>query len=352
MQQHILIVDDSDINLMVFASMMSKIDKAVSHTFTQSAKAFAWAQAQQRVDLMIVDFEMPEMDGMEFLQQARSTPQLANVPIIMITANDQRSVRYRALDAGANDFLSKPIDKVEFLARVRNLLQLSQAKHMLNDRAAWLSDEVEKATEAILERERDTVVRLCRAAEFRDPETGGHILRMANYSRLIAKQLGLSQAEQELLLEAAPMHDLGKVGIPDSILLKPGRLTPEEFEIMKQHASFGYELLKGSKSKVLRAGAEIALGHHEKFDGSGYPQGLRGEQIPLFCRIVAVADVFDALTSPRPYKRAWTLEEAVDLLHANAGSHFDPRCVDAFFHGWEEILDVHDKYRDELDELE
>jgi putative two-component system response regulator len=256
-------------------------------------------------------------------------------------------VRYRALDAGANDFLGKPVDNVEFLARARNMLSLSAARSRLANQAQWLTSEVRKATEVLLQRERDTVFRLCKAAEYRDPETGAHILRMAHYSQLIAKNLGMTQEEQELLLEAAPMHDIGKVGISDNILLKPGRLTPEEFEIMKQHASFGYELLKDSNSLVLQAGAEIALGHHEKFDGSGYPQGLKGEEIPLLSRIVAVADVFDALTSERPYKKAWSLEQAVDFLNAGSGSHFDPQCVNAFLEGFDEALEIRERYQEE-----
>jgi putative two-component system response regulator len=170
---------------------------------------------------------------------------------------------------------------------------------------------------------------------------------MAHYSRLIAKHLGLPEADQDLILQAAPMHDIGKVGITDNILLKPGRLTGPEFEIMKQHAEFGYELLHGSTSKVLQAGAEIARGHHEKFDGSGYPQGKKGEEIPLFSRIVAVADVFDALTSERPYKKAWTLEQAVDFLNTGAGTHFDPACVQAFLNGFDEVLEIRDRYQEE-----
>jgi putative two-component system response regulator len=265
----------------------------------------------------------------------------------MITANDQKQVRYRALDSGANDFLAKPVDKVEFLARAKNMLSLSAARRKLADRAEWLHSEVKKATEVIVQREQETVFRLCKAAEYRDPETGAHILRMAHYSRLIAKHLGLPEADQDLILQAAPMHDIGKVGITDNILLKPGRLTGPEFEIMKQHAEFGYELLHGSTSKVLQAGAEIARGHHEKFDGSGYPQGKKGEEIPLFSRIVAVADVFDALTSERPYKKAWTLEQAVDFLNTGAGTHFDPACVQAFLNGFDEVLEIRDRYQEE-----
>jgi putative two-component system response regulator len=173
---------------------------------------------------------------------------------------------------------------------------------------------------------------------------------MAHYSRLIAQRLGFSTEDQDLLLEAAPMHDIGKVGIPDRILLKPGRLTPEEFALMKQHATLGFDLLQGSSSRVLQVGAEIARGHHEKFDGSGYPAGLAGEEIPIFSRIVAVADVFDALTSERPYKKAWPLQEAVDFLRASAGQHFDPQVVQAFFDGWDEVLAIRAQYQD--DEIE
>jgi putative two-component system response regulator len=176
----------------------------------------------------------------------------------MITANDQKQIRYRALDMGASDFLTKPVDKVEFLARAKNMLTLNETRKKLASHADWLADEVRKATKEIVERERETVVRLSRAAEYRDPETGAHILRMANFSQLIAREMGLSLDEQNLLLEAAPMHDIGKVGIADKILLKPGRLDPEEFDIMKRHAMIGYELLKGSSSRVLQAGAEIA----------------------------------------------------------------------------------------------
>ena len=298
-------------------------------------------------DLVIVDYMMPEMDGLEFIRLLREIPGREAIPVLMITANDQKQIRYRALDIGANDFLTKPVDKVEFLARAKNMLTLNDARKKLADQAAWLAEEVRKATHEVVERERETVIRLSRAAEFRDPETGAHILRMAHFSQIIARGMGLSESDQYLLLEAAPMHDIGKVGIADKILLKPGRLEPEEFEIMKRHATIGYELLQGSSSRVLQAGAEIARGHHEKFDGSGYPQGLKGEDIPIFSRIVAVADVFDALTSERPYKKAWDVEAAVDFLKAGSGSHFDPACVTAFLNAWDDVQRVRARYSEE-----
>jgi putative two-component system response regulator len=219
----------------------------------------------------------------------------------------------------------------------------------LANRAEWLAAEVAQATAEIAAREKEAILRLSRAAEYRDPETGSHLLRMSNYTRLIAEQLGLSPDEQELLLEASPMHDIGKVGTPDQILLKPGRLTPEEFEIMKQHATIGYEILRDSVSPLLQCAAKLAMAHHEKFDGSGYPQALAGEAIPLHGRIVAVADVFDALTSERPYKKAWTLEAAVDFLKSNSGSHFDPACVEALLAVWPQVLEIRARYYDEPD---
>ena len=347
MAHQVLIVDDTEINLILFGALVKKLENCVPITFISSTEGLAWAQVNDP-DLIIVDYMMPELDGIEFIQRLRATPGKEGVPILMITANDQKQVRYRALDAGASDFLTKPVDKIEFLARASNMLALSDVRKKLADRATWLAEEVRKATSEIVQRERETVIRLSKAAEYRDPETGAHILRMAHFSELIAKGLGLSVADQELLLEAAPMHDIGKVGIADGILLKPGRLTPDEFEIMKQHAIFGYEILKGSSSKVLQAGADIARAHHEKFDGTGYPQGLQGDGIPIFSRIVAVADVFDALTSERPYKKAWSLEQAVDHLKANTGTHFDPLCVDAFLAQWEAVLEIRQRFA-ELD---
>lgn len=346
MIQKILIVDDTEINLILFGALVKKLENCEPHTFGDAAQGLEWA-AHHLPDLLIVDYMMPEIDGLEFITRFRSIPGREAVPVVMITANDQKAIRYRALDLGANDFLTKPVDKVEFLARTKNMLMVNEARMQLMNRAAWLDAEVRKATAEILARERETVIRLCKAAEYRDPETGAHILRMAHFSCLIAKQLGLSVADQELLLEAAPMHDIGKVGIADSILLKPGRLDEAEFAIMKQHAIFGYELLQGSSSRVLQAGAEIAKGHHEKFDGSGYPGGLKGAEIPIFSRIVAVADVFDALTSERPYKKAWELEAAVDFLVAGSGSHFDPDCVKAFLDAWEDVLVIRERYRED-----
>ena len=345
MTYKILIVDDAEINLILFEALLKRVGDCTPVMFSDSVAALACAKTDD-FDLIIVDYMMPEVNGMEFITAFRSTPGRQHIPVLMITANDQKQVRYDALEKGATDFLTKPVDKIEFMARVKNMLDLGASRKMLENRAAWLAEEVQKATAEIKERERETVIRLSRAAEYRDPETGAHILRMAHYSQLIARGLGLPPSVCELLLEAAPMHDIGKVGIADSILLKPGRLSFEEFEVMKQHAVLGHEILKGSASLVLQAGAEIALGHHEKFDGSGYPAGLSGEAIPIFSRIVAVADVFDALTSERPYKSAWSLERASEHLKAQVGSHFDPACLASFFSQWDSVVDIQQRFKD------
>ncbi len=345
MTSKVLIVDDSEINLFLFDTLINKLGGCESVTFLDSQAGLAWAQAHD-VQLVIVDYMMPDLNGVEFIQRLRQTPGKQEVPILMITTNEEKQVLYQALDAGATDFLTKPIDRIEFLARVKNMLALSESRRQLADRAAWLADEVRKATAEILERERETVVRLSKAAEYRDPETGAHILRMAHYAALIARGMGLSVADQELLLLAAPLHDVGKVGIPDAILLKPGRLGPDELYIMKKHAEYGHQILDGSLSRVLQAGAIIAWTHHEKFDGTGYPRGLQGQDIPVFSRIVAVADVFDALTSQRPYKSAWELERAVQHLRAGAGTSFDPACIAALLSQWDEVLAIRERFAD------
>ncbi|MDD2883949.1 MAG: response regulator [Dechloromonas sp.] len=342
----VLIIDDSQINLTLIRALIIKQGGCEPIVFDRPLNALEWCR-QHVPDLVIVDYMMPDMDGLSFIAAFRALHGRTEIPVLMITANDQKDVRYQALRGGANDFLTKPIDKFEFGARVGNMLALRAGQKYLANRAAELEEKVQERTQAIRDRERELIFRISRAAEFRDPETGAHIQRMAYYSEIIAQGLDLDEVSRRLLLEAAPMHDVGKIGIPDLILLKPGRLSPEEFEVMKRHAVLGYELLKDSGSGIMQAGAEIALSHHEKYDGSGYPKGLKGQQIPLFGRIVAVADVFDALTSSRPYKRAWTVEEACKMLEDGRGTHFDPLCVEAFFAGWDQVLEIKQRFRDE-----
>lgn len=342
---NIVIVDDTQINVTLMQALVNRIEGCKPICFTESSAGLAWCLENQP-DLVIVDYMMPAPDGIEFIQKLRASPGRTELPILMVTAAHEKEVRYRALESGASDFLTKPVDRIEFTSRVKNMLAIRRSHVALADRAAWLAEEVAKATAGIREREREAVFRLARAAEFRDPETGAHIQRMAHYSKLIAAKIGLDAEQQELILEAAPMHDVGKLGTPDMILLKPGKLTPEEFAVMKQHATIGWEILRDSNAPTLKIAAEIAYTHHEKFDGSGYPRGLAGEQIPLFGRIVALADVFDALTSARPYKPAWEFDRAWSFIAEQRGSHFDPQLTDAFLQLKQEAAVIREQYLD------
>lgn len=345
------IVDDNDINLMLFEQLALRSGPDVEvATYADPLAALA-ACGSAVPDMIVVDYMMPGMDGHQYVEAVRKLPGLRDVPIVMVTAAAERSVRQKALELGVTDFLAKPVDPAEARVRFANLLALRRSHLQLRDRNRWLADEVRKATETVVRRERELILRLSKAAEFRDPETGAHIVRMARYSELIARRLGKDEEYCQLILKAAPMHDLGKLGIPDHILLKPGKLTEEEFAVMTGHPLIGHEILSGSESQLIRMGAEIALSHHEKFDGSGYPNKLAGEAIPLSGRIVAVADVFDALTSARPYKEAWPVEKARALLEDNCGTHFDPTCVDAFLAEWDAVLRIRAELADAPDVL-
>jgi len=344
---NVVIIDDAQLNLTLMQHLVRKLPHCEPTCFLDPVTALLWC-LEHEPDLVIVDYMMPKMSGTELVEKFRN--RYPDVPVLMVTANHETELRHQALAMGVTDFLNKPLDNVEFVARVKNMLALRQSHQHLSDRAAWLASEVAEATTKIMEQEREMVFCLAKAAEYRDHETGAHILRMAHYSKHIARVLGLSEAQQALLLEAAPMHDIGKVGTPDMILLKPGKLTVEEFEIMKQHALIGFEVLNASSAPLLKVAAEIAYTHHEKFDGTGYPRGLKGEEIPLFGRIVAVADVFDALTSVRPYKKAWSVEQASQLLRDGAGTHFDASCVAAFFTDFEAVLAIKNQFKD--DEIE
>ena len=337
---NVLIVDDDRMNLELFGHMLEGVDGVNTVAMDDPALALALC-GRDKPDLVVVDYIMPDMDGLEFLARLRAMFAEAPVATIMVTADTDRGVRHRALQLGADDFLTKPMDRIELRARVGNLLARHRAQQALQARAASLSDAVTEAACAIAAGELDAVHRMARLAQLRDAETGNHLMRMAQYARLVAAGLGLGLDEQELICAAAPMHDLGKVGIPDHILQKPGRLDAAEMACMRTHPRIGAEILAGSSSPILQAAAAIALSHHEKYDGSGYPAGLAGTAIPLYGRIVAVADVFDALTSARPYKNAWDCERAFALLEEGAGAHFDPVCVRAFLAQRHAVLAVH-----------
>ncbi len=336
----VLVIDDQATSRQILAQIVKSIDATLQIELFESAPTALDRLAQSPADLILTDYKMPGMNGIEFLERARDLPLAQYVPIIMITSHEQSEIRYRAQELGATDFLNKPIDHAECRARFRNLLQLQQQRLIIEDRANWLEQKVREATQAIRVREHETLLRLAKAGEYRDEETGNHVVRMAKYSRLIAEELGLSKTECETIELAAPMHDIGKIGIPDHILLKPGKLVAEEFNVMKQHTRIGYEILKDSPSRYLQMGAVIALGHHEKYDGSGYPQGLGGEGIPLPARIVAVADVYDALSSRRCYKPAWSSKDIMQHLNTQSGQHFDPQCVDAFLRRLHKVYEI------------
>lgn len=344
----IALVDDSESSLAFMAGLVRSVPDCEAITFQDSMQALIWCLGNSP-DLVVVDYIMPSLDGLRFIEALRANPQKGDIPVVMVTSSDVKDVRYMALQLGATDFLMKPVDSVEFLARIRNLLAGHRAHKALGDLSNWLAAEVQKATQKLVEREREAILFLARTAEHRDPETGRHLARMARYSRLIAERLGLSSDDVEFIFTAAPLHDVGKVGIPDSILLKPGRLTAEEVEIMRRHTHYGAAILAGSTSPLLQLAAEIALCHHERVDGQGYPRGLRGEEIPLVGRIVALADVFDALTSQRPYKAPWTLERACGYIDSLRGQHFDDTCVEALLGGLDQVIAIKASSPDEED---
>lgn len=338
-KRKVVVVDDDRTNLMLMEMLFRSFTDCEVLTFTSAVQALA-SLVTQDFEVAIVDYMMPEMDGVSFVKQLRMQERHADKPIVMVTADKETDVRLAALDAGAVDFLQKPIEPIEFRVRMKNLLRLSEAQRKLSDRAAWLNTEVEKATRTLRHREEEIIRRLSRAAGYKDMETALHTIRMARYCSTLAGQLGASPEYCRDMQLAAPMHDIGKVGIPDSILGKPGALTDEEREEMKKHTLIGAEILANSNCDLLRFAAEIALSHHERWDGRGYPFGKAGTDIPLSGRIAAVADVFDALTTERPYKDAWPVERAFLYLREQAGRQFDPDCVAAFERCRDEIIAI------------
>lgn len=347
----VLIIDDNSTNVLLLSALAQTAAGSRPVTFEDPLEALGWCTCNMP-DLVLVDYMMPNMDGLEFIRRFTAMPGRTDIPIIMVTTENEKAIRREALTVGATEFLAKPVDTIEFRTRVRNLLALRRSQKMLRDRATLLQTEVECAVEKIVQSERDLILRLSKAVEYRDSETGSHVSRMSKYSALIAKELMLPADFQEMILLASPLHDVGKIGIPDHILLKPGRLEGDELTIMRRHAEIGERLLGGSESPLVQLAAEIAGSHHEKFDGSGYPRGIAGERIPLAGRIVAVADVFDALTSTRPYKKAWTVEAARKFILDHSGSHFCSLCVIAFFGAWSDILNIRRQFPDETHETE
>ncbi len=341
----ILAVDDQPQNIELLEAFLGPAGYRVVPA--DSGEKALEVLAQELPDLILLDVVMPRMNGFEVLRKLRADPRTQYIPVIMLTALKGIEDRVRAIEAGCDDFLSKPFDKVELLARVRSLVRIKAYHDQLLAYESRLETEVAHKTaklqRALLEKERaylETIYSLSRASEYRDDNTGAHILRISLYTRVIAVKIRLKERFTKVLFQAAPMHDVGKIGIPDAVLLKPGKLDLEEWEIMKRHSAIGAKILKGSKVGVIRMAERIALTHHEKWDGSGYPLGLKGDRIPLASRIVAIVDVFDALISERPYKKPFPLEKVFEILKEGEGTHFDPRMVKAFFDSQDEILTI------------
>ncbi len=330
----LLIVDDTAENIDVLRSIL--VDKYKIKAAINGEKAIDLA-IKQPPDLILLDVMMPGIDGYQVCQQLQKHPSTCNVPIIFVTAKNSDDDEEYGLSLGAVDYITKPIRPAIVRSRISTHLALCDQRH-------HLEDLVKERTAQLNDSRQEIIRRLGHAAEFKDNETGLHTIRMSHYSKFIAQAFSEDQEWVELIYQASPMHDVGKIGIPDAVLLKPGKLDDAEWEIMRKHPQFGADIIGEHTSPLLHTAYEIALHHHEKWDGSGYPNKLKGEEIPLTARVVAIADVFDALTSHRPYKKAWPIEKAVALIQDSAGSHFDPQLVEAFMVALPQILEISLKY--------
>jgi putative two-component system response regulator len=363
----VMIVDDEPINVKILQKHLKVA--GYSRFFTTSDATTVLDRLRKNPpDVLLLDVMMPDINGLDLLEEIRNDASLGYFPVLILTASDSDETRVRALNLGATDFLNKPVNPSEIVARVRNALLVKAHHDHLKSYSQELEDQVRRRTAELAASRLELIHCLARAAESRDNETGHHVMRVGCYAGLIARKLGLDPDLVELIEHAAPLHDLGKIGIPDSILLKPGKLAPDEYEIMRKHAVFGKRtfepmtndewrtfkshtvlgemIMEADGSPVIRMAAKIALTHHEKWDGSGYPLGLAGEEIPLPGRITAVADVFDALSSSRPYKPAWPLDRCFKAIQDGRGTHFDPVVLDAFIAGREEIVRIRMKFAD------
>jgi putative two-component system response regulator len=330
----IMIVDDNQNNIYLLERLLRQERFWQLDSTTNSLEALDLVR-EFKPDILLLDLHMPGLDGMEVMDLVRAeTPSEDFFPIVMLTADISTETRLEALSHGATDFLTKPYDHVEAILRIRNLLQTRLMHNRIKKHNAELEGKVRERTADLEFARQEVLMRLARAAEFRDDETGQHTQRVGRNAGILAELIGLDPVECELIEKAAPLHDIGKLGIPDSILLKDGILTPEEFELMKTHTTIGGRILANGKSDVIQLAETIAMTHHEKWAGGGYPNGLVGEEIPIAGRIVAVVDVFDALTHERSYKAAWSFEEALSWLGERQGQAFDPRIVEAFTQGF------------------
>ncbi|MFW5808052.1 MAG: HD domain-containing phosphohydrolase [Spirochaetota bacterium] len=334
-RQSVLIVDDVPENISILNEILHKEYNIKAATSGKGALKIAMSNHQP--DIIILDIMMPEMDGYEVCRRLKSDNRTKNIPVMFITALNDTVDEQKGLELGAVDYIKKPVSPPIVKQRIRTQLDLLNQNVRLESMVRERTRELEETRLAIIQR-------LGRAAEFKDNETGMHVIRISNFSRIIAMASGVSENEANLLLHAAPMHDIGKIGIPDSILLKPGKLDAGEWEIMKKHPVIGADIIGEHSSEIMHVAKICAMYHHERYDGSGYPAGLAGDDIPYYARIVAIVDVYDALTSERPYKKAWPLDEALDLIKRERGSHFDPDLADSFLNSIDDILEVQKSY--------
>lgn len=346
----LLLVDDVPDNLAILGDVLKDYQRVVA---TSGEKGLEKAFADPRPDLVLLDVMMPGMSGYDVCRRLKEDPRTADIPVIFVTALGEVSDEAAGFDVGGVDYITKPVSPATVLARVRTHLSLKAAREdlaehnlVLEDRVAARTRELQEAYSRLKKASSETVWRLSTAAEYRDDDTGAHVKRMSHYSATVGRQMGMTEEAVDMLLQASPMHDVGKIGIPDRILLKPGKLDDEEWAIMRRHCKMGADILAGSDSSVLQMAEAVALCHHEKWDGSGYPRRLGGTDIPLVGRVVAIADVFDALTSVRPYKGAFPLEKAYSIIREGRGGHFDPDVVDAFFDVQEEVLAIKARFHD------
>ncbi len=337
-KQSILVVDDTPENIDVLRNILAE-DYRI-RVATSGEKALKIIYSDEPPDLILLDIMMPGLSGLEICRRLKANPDRRRIPVIFVTAMSSIEDEERGLALGAVDYITKPISPPIVKARVRTHLALY-------DQARELERMVRQRTQELLTTRQQIIRRLGRAAEFKDNETGNHVLRMSHYARLIGEAHGLGAEAAGIIFQTAPMHDIGKIGIPDAILLKPGKLDAEEWKIMHQHPVMGAEIIGKHDNELLETARVIALSHHEKWDGSGYPLGLRGTDIPLAGRIVAIADVFDALVSVRPYKPAFPLDEALRLMEQQTGNHFDPQLMQAFRQALPDILRIREIYADE-----
>ncbi|OGD18805.1 MAG: two-component system response regulator [Candidatus Aminicenantes bacterium RBG_16_63_16] len=344
-RSRILVVDDEDRNRRLMEAMISPLGHEVILA-SDGEEGLAKAVSESP-DLILLDVMMPKLNGFEVAQRLKENWQTKTIPIVIVTALREVEDRVRALEAGADDFLSKPVDKIELRARITSLLKVKAYHEYLRNYQKMLEEEVEHKTrelksafQKIKGASLETILRLCRAAEFKDEETGNHLRRVSRYVAIVARDLGLSANYQEQLIYAAPMHDIGKIGIPEKILLKKGKLDPGEWEIMKQHTTIGAKILSGSNEEFIKLGELIALTHHERWDGSGYPRGLKEDEIPICGQITAIADAFEAMTSDRCYSPAMPREDALDVIRRGTGVLFSPQIAATFLAARDEIISV------------